>query len=244
MDKTAYFGYQNTVGIKAIGFDLDGTLYPGWRMYSSSLGMGLTHARFFAAFGSARRALRGEILTRMARASQPSEATLGTLEDLRSFQAGFLASKLGYDIEYAKTMIDRLCYIEVEKRFDRIQPYKDVIPCLESLKKTGLRLGVLSDLPPGGKLERMGVLHYFDTVMCSEDFGTLKPSPIPFRELAKQIGVLPEEMAYVGNKIEYDAKGAKALGMKTAILGIKPHPSADYMFTSWNNLRTWILSLG
>jgi putative hydrolase of the HAD superfamily len=175
--------------------------------------------------------------------SANSEATLGSLDDLRSFQTEYVASALGCSKEQTSSMIDRLCYREVEKRFDRIRPFKNVVQCIESFKDAGLTMGILSDLPPKDKLKRMGLSPYFETAICSEEFGTLKPSPIPFIELVKRLGVLPEEMIYVGNKIEYDAKGAKAIGMKTAILGSKPHPSVDCMFKSWNNLKDWILSL-
>ena len=100
---------------------------------------------------------------------------------------------------------------------------------------------MLSDLPPKTKIRLLGLEEYFDLVLCSEDFGALKPDPRPFSALAAGFGLEPETILYVGNKREYDIAGAKSLGMKTAFIGRREDPEADFSFTKWEDLKRWIL---
>jgi len=78
---------------------------------------------------------------------------------------------------------------------------------------------VLSDAP---KLEvwlrivGLGLHHYFDHVITSEDFGVKKPSPEPFRKALELLGTSPQETIMVGDWAERDIVGAKKLGIKTA----------------------------
>ncbi|TXT50407.1 MAG: putative hydrolase of the HAD superfamily [Spirochaetes bacterium] len=228
--------------IKAVGFDLDGTLYPGWRMYAVSAGMGLRHPRFFYAFGAARRALR-KTLSDQNKGRKPQDSNLGSRDALLRFQSDFLATRLGIPPKEAARLIDARCYRGVEEKFSTLPPFPGVQKCLEALKSEGLALGLLSDLPPERKIERMGLKGYFSAILCSEDFGTLKPSSFPFLALASKLGAEPGKMVYVGNKVAYDMTGAKNIGMKTALLGASSHPSVDFCFKSWDALAQWILSL-
>jgi putative hydrolase of the HAD superfamily len=131
----------------------------------------------------------------------------------------------------------------VEEKFSALPSFPGVPKCLDALQKEGLALGLLSDLPPERKIERMGLKDYFSEILCSEDFGTLKPSSLPFLALASKLGAEPGKMVYVGNKVAYDMVGAKDVGMKTALLGESNHPSVDFNFRSWEELTRWILSL-
>lgn len=229
------------MAIRAVGFDLDGTLYPGWIMYAASLGAGLRHPRFYSAFGEARRALRKELASRNM-GKYPPDSSLGGREDLLDFQRRFLATRLGISLEEAGSLMENRCYRDVEDKFSRIRPFPGVAACLARLESKGLAIGLLSDLPPKGKVERMGLESRFKSILCSEDFGALKPAARPFLALAEALGTAPEDMAYVGNKIAYDMEGAKALGMKTAYLGKSRHPSVDFSFRSWEALAEWVLS--
>jgi putative hydrolase of the HAD superfamily len=230
------------VDIKAVGFDLDGTLYPGWRMYAVSAGMGLLHPRFFWTFGAARRALR-QTLSAQDEGRGLKGSSLGSRDDLLRFQSDFLAAKLDIPPQEASRNIEAWCYRAVEEKFSALPPFPGVPKCLKTLQREGLTLGLLSDLPPARKIERMGLKEYFSAILCSEDSGTLKPSSLPFLALASKLGVEPGKMVYVGNKVAYDMVGAKNVGMKTALIGASGHPSVDFSFRSWEDLTRWILSL-
>ncbi len=221
------------MALKAIGFDLDGTLYPGWALYLRSIDLGIGNARLLAAFGKARRRLR-----------ERSIAATSLLE-FRQAQADMVAELLGTGTGAAYvSAIENLIYNQVETRFAAIMPFPGVAHCLETLKGRGVLLGLLSDLPPWKKLEFLGLDRFFEIAQCSEDSGALKPHPASFLKLARSLGVEPAEMLYVGNNMNYDVIGAGKLGMKTALRTRLVHRRAEvYCFNDWGNLESWLLGM-
>lgn len=97
--------------------------------------------------------------------------------------------------------------------------YPNVIRTLIELMRMGVRTTVLSDAP---KLEvwlrisGLGLHHFFDHIITSEDFGVKKPDPKPFRKALEVLGTKPEETLMVGDWAERDIVGAKKVGIRTA----------------------------
>lgn len=241
MDKARAIGYYDNVGIKAVGFDLDGTLYPAWLMYAVSVDIGLRHPFLLHAFSSVRKALRNPEPP-MGPDPAPAGGTPNASEGFKLRQAELVAKLLRADPAATAHSIEKTVYSAIEKRFSLVKPCPGVAECLGTLRRSGLRLGLLSDLPPAKKLELLGFGDYFDLVLCSEDFGALKPDPRPFTALSTGLRVEPESILYVGNKKEYDIAGAKSAGMKTAFIGNREEPDADFSFRRWDDLTGWILS--
>jgi putative hydrolase of the HAD superfamily len=127
---------------------------------------------------------------------------------------------------------------------------------LAALRKRGITLGLLSDFPPETKLKNLKIFEYWDTVVCSEQAGYLKPDPAPFLEMAKRMGAPPEQILYVGNSIAYDVAGAHKAGMKAALVRAVPFlpgrekpPStapdvriADFIFSDYRQLLDYMLN--
>lgn len=84
----------------------------------------------------------------------------------------------------------------------------------------GLRIGVFSDYPMREKLEALGCAHQVDLMLCATDkeINAFKPHPRGFLLACEYWGLKPEEVLYVGDRLEVDAKGAVAAGMPCAIL--------------------------
>lgn len=223
--------YYTNVGIKAVGFDLDGTLYPAWLMYAISADIGIRHPRLLRAYSTARRVMRSKEFSAGADPSEPFKAR----------QASIIARSLGADPKTVARAIDTTIYAVIENRFCLIRPFKGAAACLGSLREAGLKLGLLSDLPPEKKISLMGLNGFFDSMLCSEDFGALKPDPRPFTALAQALATAPETILYVGNNKEYDILGAKAAGMQTAQVSRRKNPAADFTFQAWDELRDWVL---
>lgn len=226
------------VVIKAVGFDLDGTLYPGKLMYLFSADLALRHPALLSAYGKARRALHAEARLDMAAAAA---AAPDPSRPFRARQAALIAASLGIGEAEAARAVDQVIYAAMAERFRFIKPFSGVLPCIEALRKSGLRLGLLSDLPPPRKTELLGLEGRFDTLLCSEDSGALKPSRKPFLALAEALGVEPRSILYVGNKREFDIEGARAAGMMSALMGRGDVPEADFVFHRWDALAKWIL---
>ncbi len=236
--KPAKPGYYTKVGIKAVGFDLDGTLYPGRLMYLFSADLALRHPALLSAYGAARRTLHAEARLESGEAPRSSPYPASSFRDR---QAALIAASLGIDKAKAARAVEQLIYAAMAERFRFIKPFQGVLPCLEALRSSGLRLGLLSDLPPPRKTALLGLEGRFDALLCSEDSGALKPSRRPFLALAEALDTEPGSILYVGNKREYDIEGAKAAGMMAALMGRGNAPHADLVFRRWEELSTWIL---
>jgi putative hydrolase of the HAD superfamily len=216
------------VSVKAVGFDVDGTLYPSYQMVFSAITSFLNAPRLMFKFAEVRREIR--------------EITYDG--DLRDMQANLMARKLGVDQETAKRRIERELYRRWERSFRFIRPFSGVRETLLSLRRSGYLLAALSDFPVEDKLRYLGVEDIFDLAMSSEETGYLKPHEVPFLHLARRLGVAPEEVLYVGNSAEYDVQGAGSVGMKTAHIakGGNGEEKADFVFTDFYRLRDWIIS--
>jgi len=101
-----------------------------------------------------------------------------------------------------------------------LTPYPRIMETLIKLKSKGLILGIVSDAPKMQawlRLAETNISEFFDVVVALEDTGRLKPSKMPFKQAIKKLGFKPEEILFVGDNPERDIKGAKGVGMKTAL---------------------------
>jgi len=223
--------------ITAVAFDLDGTLYPNYSLNIRLLPFLFRHWRFLLAFGRARDIIRRE---QAALTLTPSSRP-----DFYERQAQLVADQLKAQKEEIRERIDRLIYRGWEPFFLKIKLFPHVKEVLGEMKAAGRKLGLLSDFPTATKLEYLGLSDCWDTVLCTESIGALKPAALPFEELAKALSCAPEQILYVGNSHRYDVEGAKRAGMKAALLniglpvisGIK----ADFTFRNYRQLRNYML---
>ena len=222
-----------SVRFSAVAFDLDGTLYPEFRLYLRLIPFLSKNHRLLRAMGKARSRLR------------KSGAYEG---DFYELQARLMGEILGEAPEKVKEKTDRLIYRGWEPFFKDIKLFPRVRETLDAFRATGIRMGLLSDFPPEKKLENMKLDGYWDATLCSEHSGRLKPDPASFLELAGKMGKNPEEILYVGNKVHYDVQGAHAAGMKAALIlpRWKRHPAVSgdkgvFVFYDYRQLLDFVL---
>jgi putative hydrolase of the HAD superfamily len=224
-------------GISAVAFDLDGTLYPNYSLNIRLLPFLFSHWRLLLAFGRARNIIRREQAENTA---QPSSG-----HGFYERQAQLVAEQLKARKEDIQEKIDRLIYRGWESFFLKIKLFPHVKQILGELKAAGLKLGLLSDFPPDVKLEYLGLSGIWDTVLCTESIGALKPAALPFEELAKALSCQPSQILYVGNSARYDVEGAKRAGMKAALLktgfSVITGSKADFIFRNYRQLRDFML---
>lgn len=224
--------------IEAVAFDIDGTIYPEWKLYLSISPFLLRNMYFMKAFGRVRKAIRqnqkngGEILS-----------------DFFDVQASMLSLYLGKDKEEVKKELKDKIYDGWKSVFSRIKPYDYVVEVIAQLKKQGFKIALLSDFLIEQKCDVWGILPLCDVALSSEEVGALKPSPHPFLALATSLKLSPENVLYVGNNAEYDVKGAGAVGMKTAIIkkGLfsflqQDNTTADIVFSDYRQLLKQIVA--
>lgn len=215
--------------IKAVGFDIDGTLYPNFSMYIRSSGSFIGHPILVYHFSKVRKEIR----------------KIDYDGEFREVQAKLLAYSMKISRQKAAYLMERHLYQAWEYSFKGVKPFKDVRPGLLSLKREGIKLGALSDFPVQKKLGFLGLSDLMEFGFSSEETGYLKPHSAPFINLISKFGVSPDEILYVGNNYKYDILGAKNAGLRTAHLSRKPETGslADFSFYSFLDLRDWILKL-
>src|SRR5437764_2738876 len=91
---------------------------------------------------------------------------------------------------------------------------------LESLRKRGLKLGLVSNaFDPGWllhrDLEQMGLTKRLDFSVFSSEVGVRKPHPAIFERALEALEVDPDSALFVGDRLYEDVRGAGELGMTT-----------------------------
>ena len=95
------------------------------------------------------------------------------------------------------------------------QLFPDVLPVLDALSD-GYAHGLLSNSSSAHqrrKLKRLGVYRRFRSLVCSDDIGCAKPAAEAFLAGCAALGLPPERVVYVGDKLTTDALGALGAGL-------------------------------
>ncbi len=106
-------------------------------------------------------------------------------------------------------------------KFALLRPFPNTISTLIHLKGKGYRLGAISNgitIKQWEKLIRLGIHHFFDEVVTSEEVNSEKPDIEIFREALRRMGCRPERSVMVGNKFTEDILGAINAGMSAILV--------------------------
>ena len=228
-------------GIEGVAFDLDGTLYPNYRLNVRLLPFILKEARLLISFGKARKIIRRE-QENDSSASYPKK-------DFYKYQAEKTAELLSVEAQPLQEKIERLIYRGWEPLFKKVKMFSAADTALIEIKKAGYKMGILSDFPLVNKLEYLKISHFWDAALCSEELGVIKPHRLPFDELSKAMSLPPEKIIYVGNSHPYDVAGASRVGMKTAWIRspLSPGkgskiPKPDFSFSNYRQFINFMLN--
>jgi putative hydrolase of the HAD superfamily len=96
--------------------------------------------------------------------------------------------------------------------------FPEVLPLLQQLQASGIKLGIITNGPPGAhqrqKLTVAGLDPFFgQAVFISSEVGATKPDPRIFAHALQVLGSRPEESLYVGDSLPGDAGGALGAGL-------------------------------
>ena len=218
--------------IEAVAVDIDGTLYPQWRLTVRALFRYIAHGFFFLFYGFVRNEMHA----------------LPQHDNFRQVQAKKMAGWLRCSPEEAERRLNDIVYKGLEPYFERIACYSYVPETFRKLKEAGFKLALLSDFPPEQKGDVWGVRQYCNVVLGTEQLGALKPDPYSFLKMADELGVEPSRILYVGNSLKYDVRGSHNAGMKCAYLlpfwrriFNKPLKEAEISFSNYRQLLNIVL---
>lgn len=101
-----------------------------------------------------------------------------------------------------------------------IQVYKDTRPCLETLNKRGIKLGVMSNFSPQLEqfFKKLNIHHYFDFFVVSSLVGYEKPEPEIFTIALEKAGQKANDILYVGDNPEEDILPAQNIGLDAILV--------------------------
>jgi putative hydrolase of the HAD superfamily len=105
-------------------------------------------------------------------------------------------------------------------------PYPDALEALPRLRERGHRLVVVSnwDCSLPDWLGPTGLLDLVDGVITSAEAGAAKPDPAVFREALRLAGVDGAGAVHVGDSLENDVAGARALGIRAILVQREGEP--------------------
>jgi len=108
------------------------------------------------------------------------------------------------------------CASEIERGWEvseNFELFEDVLPVLDELRGADLGVGLVSngirDLTEFVAHHRLDV----DAIVDSRSHGRVKPHPTIFQVALERLGVAAVEAVMVGDSLEEDVEGARALGM-------------------------------
>ena len=199
--------------MKAVIFDLDGTIYDYNNAHKKALEQtakyieelfGLEKTYFLNNYENARIHLKSKLKNHTSSHSR-----------FLYFQNFF--EKLG---------LNPLLYTESTNNyywtnfFKNMMLFQWVSPTIKLLKSKDIKIGICSDYNTEiqfSKLNHLGIANYFDCVVTSEEIGVEKPDPMIFKLVFEKMSISlsdKNEVYFVGDDYEKDFLGAINFGMK------------------------------
>ena len=124
---------------------------------------------------------------------------------------------------------------EYRGHFPNIEFYDDVLPCLNELKRLGVKIGIITDgyaIAQRQKLIAVEADKYFDEIIVTDELGReyWKPHPKAFQIIKERFEVSFDEMVYVGDNPEKDFYISTIYPIKTIrILRDGVHKDKEYL---------------
>lgn len=91
--------------------------------------------------------------------------------------------------------------------------YPDALDCLRRTRDLGLRVGVVGNQSEALEAWAREVALPADVISSSASLGVRKPDPAFFRKVVELVGCDPEEVAYVGDRVDNDVLPATRAGL-------------------------------
>jgi len=177
--------------IQAVFFDVGETLVDETRQWGAWADwLGVPRLTFFAALGAVIE--RGEHHRRVFELVRPG-------------------------IDLAREQAARAAAGQVDL-FDRSDFYPDAIACLAALKHRGYRVGLAGNQPAAAEAVLRAMVLPVDYVASSAAWSVEKPAPEFFARVVALAGAEPEEIAYVGDRVDNDVAPAAQAGMLAVFL--------------------------
>jgi putative hydrolase of the HAD superfamily len=134
-----------------------------------------------------------------------------------------------------------------DTKFRKLGPYPGVQKLFADMKRSRLRLGIIThglEVKQAEKLVRLDLVKYLDpeAIFISDQVGINKPNPKLYAHALRRMGLAANQVMYVGDNPAHDVVPPKSLGMIAVWADFSAkHPPADiepdHRITSFDELR-------
>lgn len=128
-------------------------------------------------------------------------------------------------------------------KFALLRLFPETMSTLIYLKSQGYHLGVISNgitIKQWEKLIRLGLHHFFDEIITSEEAGAEKPDERIFQQALDRMGCKAENSIMIGNKFSEDILGAINIGMDAILVNSKL-TGEEELFLKKRNIKLEVL---
>jgi putative hydrolase of the HAD superfamily len=196
-------------GIKAVSFDVDGTLWDFEQSMRESLRRTLEQLQEADPEAAARLDVDKIIEVR----DRVHDELRGRVTDLATVRRESFRAMLRDSGRPDDALASHLGDVYFRHRDLTSKPYDDVLPTLMALRG-GYALGIISNgnMYPAG----LGLEGFVDFAVFAQDHGGIeKPDPRMFRIALKEAGCTPHELVHVGDSLENDVAGAAGAAVRS-----------------------------
>ena len=138
-------------------------------------------------------------------------AALGALiEARRSHQELFQLFRPGIDIAAER---DKRSKLGISDHFIASDLYPDALPALQRAREAGHRIGISGNNSAHTEAFARS-LGLADVIGSSQRWGVAKPDPAFFQRLIDEAGCAPDQIVYVGDRVDNDVLPALAAGLQ------------------------------
>jgi putative hydrolase of the HAD superfamily len=143
--------------------------------------------------------------------------SIKSLDELRPLRiwSEYVFAGLDVEIDKLAAIAEDLMFL-VETRFYCRAMRPEVPAVLAAIKEMGLKIGLISNVCSRGQvptnLKAYDIIHYFDPIVMSSEYGRRKPDPAIFHYAARLANVPASACLYIGDRIVRDIDGAQRAG--------------------------------
>jgi len=115
-------------------------------------------------------------------------------------------------------MFEHACRIYHHEKLRNITPCPGVIKTLKAIQDRGYAMAIVTDAEyPDARmrLDKCGLLPFFDAMVTFDRIGVKKPAPEPFFAALDAVGAKPDEVLFVGDSPRRDIEPCRKLGIRT-----------------------------
>jgi FMN phosphatase YigB (HAD superfamily) len=196
--------------IKAVIFDVDGTLYDQGQLRRRMM------ASLLAYYAMRPWRIRELAVLQAFRAER--EKMAGHAGDIENAQYRWCSARTGHPEVEVRRIVGRWIFEEPGPLLKECV-YPGAARFMNALRTNGIKVAIYSDYKAHDKLKAMGL--WADLVVASTDpeVDRLKPDPAGLHVVARRLGVPAEECLFIGDRQEMDGECARRAGMPYLIIG-------------------------